>query len=214
MKTTKKISILFLLSVFLFLGCSQENVEVQPEQGQALKMSVLNEKGDLLSTQTITANETSYPLAQNRGGNPNQIATGDVLFASGNHYVFSAIQNRGGVHGEIDIVHAVAGEIHGTTICVSTNGDGEAVAAYLIDSVEFPTGALQENFIMFQKYKDNGEGANNPLDQSGSLLLIYTNWFNTYPTADDFLVDFSCLSHFNHSAFDIWVEPLGQIQVR
>ena len=124
--------------------------------------------------------------------------------------------NRGGVHGNIYWDAPSTGEFHATTICVSTYGNGEAVAAFLIKSVEFPFGDWQENNIFFRKMKDNGEGANSSPDNYSQNAIMFFDWFNFYDTPEDFLADgFSCVDLFNNSNFGGWIEVAeGQIKVR
>lgn len=210
---TNFISGLLLLSILALFGCSEDNTNEQPDNEAGVKVILLSESGEVMSSEIVTTDlNLTASVQQNR--NPNQMATGEYGVSSGNQYTFSAVENNGGVHGELDIQRLDVGAVHATTICVTTIGD-EAVAFYLVDSVEFPASVWAENIILGIKYKDNGEGANT-VDEASYYILVYPNWFNTYATVEDFLAVTNCNTEFENPDFTDtgYINALGQIQVR
>lgn len=223
MKAMKRGSILVLMTVLLMYGCSEENPVVQQVEDTALqqvedtalKMSAVNGKGEIESTRYISPSDfVNSPQVKQRSLNPNQLVTGDYISPTGVPVEVSAISNNGGIHGNIFWQSQSLGKIEGRSICVSTAANGEATIAFLIESVEFPTGPWQENNIAFMKFRDNGEGADSPPDNDSEFLLIYTNWFLFYDTPEDFLIDINCNTLFNDPSLGGWRELDGQIQVQ
>jgi len=219
MKSTLVYSAFCLISILVFFGCTKNTMEehlLVTETKTAMQLSTVNEQGITLETVSVTpCKDISTPNAQSRS-NPNQIATGDYETVSGNHYVFSAIKNNGGIHGEWEIT-ASFGHYIVETICVSTNEeDGTAMIAGIITEVLIP-GTLSKNQILFFKAKDNGEGANSPPDQTSSSFGVYLNWFLFYNNSvDEFLVDINCTDPPAEleALFGPYGDRIGQIQVQ
>ena len=216
MQQTNLLSTLSFLAILVFFGCEKDAVVEQLPAANpeiSLQVSTVNDKGEVLKTETITKHKNETTLAAQSRSNPNQIATGDFQVTSGNLYDISAIMNNGGIHGEVEINHGTYGLIQSETLCVSTNGD-EAIIAARYTSIEFPSYPVLENNIWFWKLKDNGEGGNSDPDQTSSLILVYTNWFDIWETPQDFLEDFPCAGFYDDPDFQILVDIAeGQIQV-
>lgn len=217
MKTSKFLTIFFIVATFLITGCTQNESQESLENSEGLQVAITTENGEAISTQTVNRSLRNNSSTEGRSPNGNHVAIGDYISpSSGSPTEFSAVQNNGGVHGDWFVDSSVYGELHARTLCVWTNENDEAVVAYLIESVENPSasGFFQVNNIVFVQYKDNGEGSNASLDADSNYVLVYTNWFVIYNTPEEFLADgFSCEEHYNDPRFEGYREVPGQIQV-
>jgi hypothetical protein len=218
MKLRNLLSAICLLTVFVFSGCTKNSASepLSTKDSQVeLQLSTVNEKGEILNTETISKSKRNVSRNLETRSNPNQIATGDFTQANGITTMdLSAVLNEGGVNGDLYWHSVQVGLVHAETIGVSTNSAGEAVTAFHILSVENPNLFYKVNAIFFIKVKDNGEGAKSNRDQHSSLGLVFTNWFLFYNTPEDFIQDNPCSDYFNHTAFATMLNITeGQIQV-
>ncbi len=181
-----------------------------PDEKGMLNVHVLDEGGSsVISGSSLAVDPPEFAWIQGRSPKI-QSATGTFTVLSGNQYDFAAIQNPGGIHGEITIESMTRGTITAEALCVSTV-DGEATAGILLTSVEFPTPFFDAGDIVYLKLRDNGEGANTASDQVSSNIIIFYFWeLLQYETPEDFVSDFSC-AHIEliYSAFSGLTEPFG-----
>jgi hypothetical protein len=143
--------------------------------------------------------------------NPNQIVTGNFRTVAGSKFNFAAVQNSDGVSGDWQINSVSLGQFYLQSICVNVVGNEATIAGIITEVI---SGNFQKNWIVYLKVKDNGEGGKAMPDQVTSQLLYYPNWFNFYPTAEDFLVDYPCSLVGTSPAFGAFGDRDGQIQVR
>ena len=183
------------VSIAVFLPACHQDASITEqfqEVNGALKVHVLDEGGGTVASGTSIDVDPSE-FVQIQGRSPKvQSATGTFTAFSGNHYDFAAIQNPGGIHGEITIESMTRGTITAEALCVSTV-EGEATAGILLTSVEFPTPFFDAGDIVYLKLKDNGEGANAEADQTSANIIIFFNWEQFgYASPEDFVTLFAC----------------------
>lgn len=217
MKSTLIYSAFSLMGILLFFGCEKNTLQedlLVPEANTAMQLITVNDQGEVLETVSVDPRK-DIPTPYVKGkGNPNQIATGDYETTSGNKYLFSAIKNKGGVHGEWEIT-ASFGHYILETICVSTNEEnGTATIAGIV--TEVLSGRYLENDIFFFRAKDNGEGAKSSPDQTSNAFGIYRNWLLVFDDVDDFLANINCANPPNNlvTVMGPFGDRIGQIQVK
>lgn len=202
------------LLVFFMMGCQKESL-LDPAAGQNasidLKMGSVNDLGEGITRtiKVLPADRSTKRLKS--AAKSNQIATGNYRTVAGSTYDFSSIKNPGGIHGEWEVNSVTLGHFYLKTIDVFVNGD-EATMAGIVTNVE--SGGFQENWIVFIKVKDNGEGKNSLPDQSSFNLVYYPDWFNYYASVDAFLAVINAETMELNPLFAGFVDREGQIQVR
>ncbi|MCS4436818.1 hypothetical protein [Aquiflexum gelatinilyticum] len=203
-----------VVCVLFLMGCeqeSQDNFSPDPTTSMDLQMNSVNEEGKITSysTKDFPASTPSHGL--NMSVSPNLKVTGNFRTEAGSKYNFAAVQDSDGVTGEWQVNSPTIGHFYMNSICVSVDGNESTIAGIVTEVV---SGNFQENWIVFIKVKDNGEGVNAPSDQSTLNLYFYPDWFNFYPSAEAFLVDYSCSRVGATLNFGPFIDRIGQIQVR
>lgn len=217
MKSKQIYSAFFLACILGLFSCTEMTFEeglLKPTTDTELEVSTFNDEGMIVETTSFTAPKGTPSSSIESRGNKNQIATGDFQTISGNEYLFSAIENKGGVHGEWEI-KAIWGSYKLETICVSTNEeDGTAMVAGIVTEV-FAPGILELDYIVFFRVKDNGEGANSAPDQGSRLFVFFRNYRQNYGTLENFLANINCANpSYVANILGPYEDRIGQIQVK
>lgn len=217
MKSTLIYSAFFLSSILVLFSCTEMTFEeglVGPETDIELEVSGLNDQGMIVEKLSFTPPKGTPTSSIESRGNKNQIATGDYQTLSGNQYLFSAIENKGGVHGEWEI-KASFGSYKVETICVSTNEeDGTAMVAGVVTEVLVP-GSLRFDDVLFFRAKDNGEGANSAPDQTSQNFATLRNYRQIYGSLENLLANLNCSNpSIVENVIGSLEDRIGQIQVK
>lgn len=217
MKSKQIYSAFFLACILGLFSCTEMTFEeglLKPATDIELEVNTFNDEGMIVETTSFTAPKGGAASSIESRGNKNQIATGDYQTLSGNQYQFSAIENKGGVHGEWDLKTSF-GNYKVETICVSTNEeDGTALVAGVVTEVLVP-GFLQLDYVLFFRAKDNGEGANSAPDQTSQNFTILLNYRQVYGTIENLLANINCSNpSFMANGLGGYGDRIGQIQVK
>jgi len=184
----KRFTFLVAIALVFFYGCNKEKTELTPndqqvvksgstgyivsfdENGAHVQQTVKISKEDLQNyTPSPTASRSNSNHANGHFSYVNDV--GDVEGT----ITFSAVQNNGGIHGQVVVNGLVS--FHGETNCLMVDGN-KAVFGCVITQVSDNAGLdfiTPGNYVYF-RVDDNGEGENDPSDQ-------YCNIFNV--TEDD-----------------------------
>ena len=100
----------------------------------------------------------------------NSRANGDFILGGLLPIEFSAVQNNGGIHGDLNLGTAI-GNFLGEASCLTIE-DNHAVAGFQITGVSNPDFSFLINLYLYIQVVDNGEGANASADQMYSTIFI------------------------------------------
>lgn len=206
----RSVSCLFIL--FLFLGCSQEDQVIEPEN-EGIQLSLVNQVEHTITPTTIEINEPTQFSLSTRNNRPVQIARGNYIGPLGSEIKFRAIDNSRRVLGTMDLEGTFFGAIKGRPLCATTNEMGEAVVAYFLEYVEIPYLNIVENGIVWVKYKDNGSGNNGISDQVSEFVLTYPNWDEAFDSPEDVMSVLGCDAVFNFEGFGSFIDVEGNLKV-
>ena len=189
-----------------------KNSALSQRQSKSLNVTSINELGEIRTYTMAPPSTAPSERLRRTSENPNAITNAAFRTASGNKYNISGIVNKDGVSGEWQINHQVLGKVYVKTACNYIEGNTSAIAG-VVTEVERP-GAMALNYFVILRLRDNGEGGNADPDQVSSSLLYFFNWFETYDTLEDFLVDFNCENLNDDPRLASFIDIKGQVQVK
>ena len=186
---TKNALIVSMIALF-FMGCDHDQASTV-EKTPMLDFAVLNTEDGTYKTYSLPMPGKEHLQATEARTNAPQSVTGTFHVYTGSYWDVAAILNPSGIHGTTVVQSSAVGELTAEAVCVSTE-DGYATAAALITSVGSYYYPWNPGVIFYFKYKDNGEGANAPPDQTSSIVFFILNWYELYPSPEAFVADFPC----------------------
>ncbi len=199
--------------LFSFSSCTTDNTIEEIEASTKIKtldIGSIDDEGNISTQKIVIDPSLTLPQSAAPRNGGKQKMTGDFTYASGTSYEISAIENSGGIHGETLINRSTGAITKMETICVCTEGN-EGIFGSIVTEIIEP-GFLELDYIVFSKLIDNGEGGNAPKDQTGAFLWYYFDWWNSYDSVEEFLVDVNCSNFALSFGSRIEIET-GQIQV-
>lgn len=191
----KRVFYLMTVSLLFFYGCDNEDFEssdsnINSEFQGVLKSPIgvynLDKEGNPLEVKTITVEELQAEIRSmgSLKASSNQSINGHFTNQNGTVVTLSAMQNPGGVHGNM-IQKGAFGTIKFDALCVWNEGNvgmaGGIILEEMYDVVDgFPFGPGDSIYFV---YKDNGEGNNVDLDQyvQGFFYIPLAAWEGTTP---------------------------------
>lgn len=175
----------FLTMIFLTLslGCVKEESAVQPSgnSGQQEKKALNMMRLDL-QTGSIATQQIQLPVAQSATGvnwetrtSENCSANGEFSPIEGWYCTFSAMHNRGGLHGSATLSGPYFSIAMRTTCLIIEDNvavyEGEITDVYYQDPY-FCGDCLAPGLFVSFEVIDNGEGQNAPADQIGEYFWL------------------------------------------
>lgn len=203
---------------FLFIvSCQKDGIlEIQEEQFEKeLSLKVITDEGTIVNQRDLKIE--TFPRSQEVSTlreKSQTMVSGHLFTATSNSlFSFTAVENRGGFHGQIEINSPTLGQVHGKVLQNCTGGDNEGGIVFLVTEVkDGDTWGL--NDVVYWYVKDNGEGNNTPKDQYQSTITWYPyeNWLPFYDSPEELIADYPCgIVGYTGNYVDI---AKGQVQVK
>lgn len=168
----KKISLLFICTLAIMISCNEDDsstlIEETTDTENLYRFNLSDEqfRYEILQPEAIF-NKNGMSLTT-RGNNIS--ANGDFVLNSVAPVDFSAMKNNGGIHGTVEFP-AFLGGTYGETTCLLVE-DNQAVIGFKIEEIGNPAAAFLIGYYMYFHVIDNGEGANDPVDQMYGTVYI------------------------------------------